>query len=85
MWDKYLPKLINSLVFPTGIVAVELLISYLFGTLNTFGESQFTLPPLVMTTSIFGVFGLSFLVVCISIVGFGLHDRRSNLLRATNP
>ena len=59
---KYLSNSLNSLVFPAGIVAVELLISYLFGTLSTFGESQFTIPPLVITSSILGVFGLSFLV-----------------------
>ncbi|MBN2531787.1 MAG: carbon-nitrogen hydrolase family protein [Spirochaetales bacterium] len=60
--NKYLPKFAASLIYPTGVVAVELLNSLIFGTLNTFGESQFVLPPLVMTSSLFGFFGVSFLV-----------------------
>jgi apolipoprotein N-acyltransferase len=59
---KHLPKFAASLVYPSGVVAVEFLNSLIIGTANTFGETQFALPPLVVTCSLFGVFGLSFLV-----------------------
>ena len=57
-----LPKFAGSLVYPSGVVAMDFLISLSTGVFNTFAESQYTLQPLVMTSSIFGVFGLSFLV-----------------------
>ncbi|MBN1799732.1 MAG: carbon-nitrogen hydrolase family protein [Spirochaetales bacterium] len=59
---KKLPKFLATLIFPSAVVAVEMISSFWFGTGSTFGDTQFTLPPLVMFVSIFGVFGLSFLV-----------------------
>ena len=59
---KHLPKFAASFIYPSGVVAIELLNSLTIGTSHTFGESQFALPPLVMTSSLLGVFGLSFLV-----------------------
>ena len=59
---KRLPKFAASLIYPSGVVAIELLNSFTTGASHTFGESQFALPPLVMTSSLLGVFGLSFLV-----------------------
>jgi len=58
---KRLPKIAASLIYPSAVVAIELLFSLTTGA-RTFGDSQFALRPLVMTSSIFGVFGLSFLV-----------------------
>ncbi len=55
-------KIAASLIYPAGVVAIELLFSLTTGTMHTFGESQFALSPLVMTSSLFGVSGLSFLV-----------------------
>ena len=59
---KHLPRWAASLVYPAGVVAVELLFSLTTGTMNTFGETQFALRPLVMTSSLFGLFGVSFVV-----------------------
>ena len=60
--NNYLPGFAASLVYPTGVTAVELFSSLTFGTLSTFGETQFALPPLAMISSLFGFFGVSFLV-----------------------
>ena len=38
---KHLPRWAASLVYPAGVVAVELLFSLTTGTMNTFGETQF--------------------------------------------
>ncbi|MBN2006359.1 MAG: hypothetical protein JXA21_23605 [Anaerolineae bacterium] len=59
---KHLPKSVSHLIFPSGIVAVELFYSTKIGTLFCFGQSQLALPPLVMAASIFGMLGLSFLI-----------------------
>jgi apolipoprotein N-acyltransferase len=59
---KRLPKFAATLIYPSAVVTIELCISFFGGGMNTFGDSQFTLQPLVMTTSIFGTYGLSFLV-----------------------
>ena len=59
---KHLPKFAVSLIYPSTVVAIELLFFLTTGAGYTFGDSQFALRPLVMTSSIFGIFGLSFLV-----------------------
>jgi apolipoprotein N-acyltransferase len=59
---KHLPKFAASLIYPSTVVAVELLFSLTTGIAGTVGDSQFALRPLAMTSSLFGVFGLSFLV-----------------------
>jgi hypothetical protein len=35
-----LPKLAASLVYPSGVVVMDLLVSYFFGIGSTFGDSQ---------------------------------------------
>lgn len=59
---KYLPKFAASLVYPSAVVAVDLYYALTTGLIGSFGESQITLRPLIMTTSLFGIFGLTFLV-----------------------
>jgi apolipoprotein N-acyltransferase len=59
---RHLPKFAASLVYPSTVVAVELLFSLTTGIAGTVGDSQFALRPLAMTSSLFGVFGPSFLV-----------------------
>lgn len=61
-FHKKLPKLAGSLIFPAGITSMELLSSYVQGTLFCFGQSQAVLQPLVMISSIIGMLGLSFLI-----------------------
>jgi len=57
-----LPRWATALVYPTAVVVVELLFARTTGTLGTFGESQYSLRPLVMTSSLFGLAGISFLI-----------------------
>jgi apolipoprotein N-acyltransferase len=57
-----LPKLAGTLIFPSGIVVVELVSSYIQGIFYSFGQTQLALPPMVVLTSIFGTFGLSFFI-----------------------
>jgi apolipoprotein N-acyltransferase len=59
---KHLPKLAATLVYPSTVVAVELLFFLFTGAGYTFGDSQYSFAPLVMTASLFGIFGLSFMV-----------------------
>ena len=60
---KHLPKIAASLLYPSTVVAIELLFFLTTGGGgNTFGDSQFAFRTLVMTSSLFGIFGLSFLV-----------------------
>lgn len=59
---KHLPKFAASLVYPSAVVAIELVFFLTTGAGYTFGDSIFSLSPLVMTASLFGIFGLSFLV-----------------------
>jgi apolipoprotein N-acyltransferase len=59
---KKLPRFASSLIYPSAVVTIELLLSFTTGTTGTFSDTQFTLPPLVMTSAIFGAFGLSFVV-----------------------
>ena len=59
---KKLPKFLGTLIFPSGIVVAELISSYIQGTFYSFGQTQLALPPLVILTSIFGTFGLSFFI-----------------------
>lgn len=59
---KRVPKYVATLVFPSAVVAVEVISSFWFGTGGTFGDSQYVLRPLVITVSLFGVFGLSFII-----------------------
>lgn len=59
---KHLPRFVASLIYPSAVVTIELLFSFTTGIVGTVGDSQFALRPLVMTSSLFGVFGLSFLV-----------------------
>ncbi|HEQ71639.1 MAG TPA: hypothetical protein ENN69_04040 [Spirochaetia bacterium] len=53
------PKSIATLIFPSAVVTIEFLIGSVG---STFGDTQHALPPLVLTASLFGVFGLSFIV-----------------------
>ena len=57
-----LPKLAATLVFPAGVAALELLYALTTGLGRTYGEAQFTLPPLIATSSLLGVSGLSSLL-----------------------
>jgi apolipoprotein N-acyltransferase len=59
---KSLPGFVSTLVYPSAVVAVELLFFWVYGAGYTFGDSLFSLAPLVMTASLFGIFGLSFMV-----------------------
>jgi apolipoprotein N-acyltransferase len=59
---KHLPEFAASLIYPSTVVAIELLFSLTTGSGYTFSDSQFTLRPLVMAASPFGIFCLSFLV-----------------------
>jgi apolipoprotein N-acyltransferase len=59
---KHLPKFAVTLIYPSTVIAIELLFFLTTGAGYTFGDSQFALRPLVMTSSLFGIFGLSFLV-----------------------
>jgi apolipoprotein N-acyltransferase len=59
---KRLPSWASALVYPTALATMDLACSLIFGTLNTFGETQFALQPLVMTSSLFGLAGVSFLI-----------------------
>ncbi|MBN1799734.1 MAG: carbon-nitrogen hydrolase family protein [Spirochaetales bacterium] len=58
---KKLPKFTATLIYPGAVVAFELLFSLTTGV-SSFAGSQFAVQPLVMTCSLFGVFGLSFLL-----------------------
>jgi apolipoprotein N-acyltransferase len=59
---KHLPKFAAGLVYPSAIVAIDLLNPFSVGIGSIYGESQFALRPLVMTSSLFGILGPSFLV-----------------------
>lgn len=59
---KRLPKFATTLVYPSAVVAFELLFFLITGAGYTFGDSQFALRPLIMISSLFGILSLSFLV-----------------------
>jgi apolipoprotein N-acyltransferase len=59
---RRLPKLAATLVYPAGVVVVELLSALTTGLARTYGETQFALPPLIAASSLLGVSGLSFLM-----------------------
>ena len=59
---SHLPRSASMLVYPSALATIELVCSLTFGTLSSIGERQYTLQPLVMTTSVFGLAGVSFLI-----------------------
>ena len=59
---KRLPPWAAMLVYPSALATVELVCSLTFGTLGSFGETQYALQPLMMTISFFGLAGVSFLI-----------------------
>ena len=59
---KHQPRFAASLVYPSAVVAMELLFSLTTGVIGTVGDSQYAISPLVMIASLFGVLGVSFFV-----------------------
>jgi apolipoprotein N-acyltransferase len=59
---RRLPKWASALVFPAAVVTVETVFALTTGTLATYGETQYSLRPLVMTSTLFGLAGVSFMI-----------------------
>jgi apolipoprotein N-acyltransferase len=76
---KHLPKLAAGLIYPSTVVAIELLFLLTTGGGTTFGDSQFAFRTLVMTSSLFGIFGLSFLVAWFAPIINNLWEEKWNM------
>lgn len=76
---RRLPKLAATLVYPAGVVAVELLSALTTGLARTYGETQFALPPLIATSSLLGVSGLSFLLAWTASMANRLWEKDWNI------
>lgn len=59
---KRLPNFLSRLVFPASWVTMELIYSFNVGTLYCLGQSQASIPPLVMSSAVLGMHGVSFLI-----------------------
>ena len=59
---NYMLKPLSSLIFPSALVAIELLYSFSVGTLYSFGQSQLAIQPFIMTYSLFGVYCGTFII-----------------------
>ena len=82
---KHLPKFAASLVYPSAVVAIDLYYSLTTGLIGSFGESQLALQPLVMITSLFGVFGLTFLVTWFASMINALWEEKWDIKRLGYP
>lgn len=59
---RRLPKAASAMIYPLTVVALEYLTALRTGTLNTFGETQYTQQHIALWASLIGIYGISFLV-----------------------
>jgi len=76
---KRLPKFAATLVYPSAVVTFELLFFLITGAGYTFSDSQFTLRPLIMISSLFGILSVSFLVAWFSTMINFLWEEKWNI------
>jgi apolipoprotein N-acyltransferase len=76
-----LPKSAATLVYPAAVTAVDVFGMWMFGLTSSFADAQFQLPPLVMTASLAGASGLTFLIAWTASMANALWEEEWNLRR----